>query len=144
MTTLRWSQAEAIRAGLLPEPPAISRSVSRRGGAANPKAGSSLVSAIMDYLELHQYSPIRVNPLRYIYRGGRHQPVRTRPSQKGCPDILCPKPPDGRLYAIEVKVGAGELSADQEVMKERLLMAGCLWITARSVDDVQAHFPGRC
>lgn len=143
MMSLRWSHAEAVRAGILPAPPTLTRSVSRRGGAANPKAGSQLVSAIMDYLELHGYNPIRVNPLRYIYRAGRHQPVKTRPSQKGLPDILCPRPPDGRLYCIEAKHGAGRLSADQAARKERFLLAGCVWLTARSIEDVQLHFPGR-
>ncbi len=55
--------------------------------------------------------------------------------RRGRPDLdACVK---GRAVFIEVKTGAGELSGDQIRERNRIEIAGGIYIEARSVDDVE-------
>lgn len=55
--------------------------------------------------------------------------------RRGRPDLdACVR---GRFVAVEVKTGKGQLSGDQVRERNRLELAGAIYIEARSVDDVE-------
>lgn len=59
----------------------------------------------------------------------------------GIPDLLACLPTSGLrgvLVAIEVKTGAAVLNANQERMKAKMGAADAIWITAHSLDEVEA------
>ena len=56
------------------------------------------------------------------------------PYQKGSPDVLIAV--FGVMLAVEVKTGAGKLTADQRVCRDALRAAGVRVIEARRVEDV--------
>lgn len=76
--------------------------------------------------------PVTVSPMK-VARGRAKNPMRGHPDRAG---LL----PGGRYLAIEVKAPdwKGELDQYQAAWRERLTVAGALYVLARSVADVVA------
>ena len=85
---------------------------------------TAIKNQIKDYLDL---------------KGIFHFPVlQGLGAAKGVPDRIAVK--DGIFYGIEVKTPKGRLSEHQKAFRDRVVAAGGVYIEARSVEDVMAHF----
>ena len=82
---------------------------------------------IMDYLKLKGIKAWRNNSGQARYN------IKLAPN--GTPDIIGYLP-NGKFLGIEVKKPKKKLSPDQELWHSQAILAGCVIITARSVDDV--------
>lgn len=72
------------------------------------------LKAICDFLDLHNYLYLRINPISPVTPGKWRKP---RTSQKGAPDLIFWQ--NGQTYAIEVKSYNGKQSPDQKHWQER-------------------------
>lgn len=94
---------------------------------------SDIQKAILDWLCRKGIFHWRCN-LGGVRRAGKGL---TRNTMRGFPDIAGIIPGGkGQLFVVEVKTPSGKLSAEQARWREHLEMRGCLYILARSVDDL--------
>ena len=91
---------------------------------------------ILDYLIVKGYFHWRM-PIGGVPQQNRGKMIFKKSPIKGFPDImgvLLNNP--GKLFGIEVKTPIGKLSKDQKIVRDKFLEAGCVFIVARSLEDV--------
>ena len=93
----------------------------------------AVVNACIRWLYAYGCYVWRNNTGSYKTESGQHVSY----GKKGSADIIGIMP-DGRFIAIECKYGKNDLSACQEEFRDRILEKGGVFITARSIDDLEA------
>jgi len=91
---------------------------------------------ILEYLTTKSYFHWRM-PVGGVPQQNRGKMIFKKSPIKGFPDImgvLIHRP--GILFGIEVKTPIGKLSKDQKIVRDKFLEAGCVFIVARSLQDV--------
>jgi hypothetical protein len=105
--------------------------------ARRRQAESELVQVALKWLELkgipawqNRTGAIARNDPKYGRRYHRY-------GAKGSPDILGCLPPDGRLLALEAKVGSNTASDAQKAFLERIDEAGGVTAVFRTLEELQ-------
>jgi len=91
---------------------------------------------ILEYLTVKEYFHWRM-PVGGVPQQNRGKMIFKKSPIKGFPDImgvLSSSP--GKLFGIEVKTPIGKMSKDQKIVRDKFLEAGCVFIVARSLEDV--------
>jgi hypothetical protein len=97
-----------------------------------------IVNAICEYLTHKRVFFWRQNTaptVQHDGNGGIRFRKMPKYARKGVPDIIAIK--GGVFYGIEVKTPAGHLSPEQHQFGRDLIIAGGLYVVARSIDDVR-------
>jgi hypothetical protein len=108
---------------------------------------NQLTSDIMDYLLDRNCAVARINTTGiYDEKLGRY---RKSGSTNGVEDISCTYPLDvkgitiGLTIAIEIKIGKDKMSDDQKKRKQRIELAGGIYLVAKDLqqfkDDLENH-----
>lgn len=98
------------------------------------KDESDIQRACMDWLKAHGYTAWRCS-----LAGVKFQGFRAKNPMTGHPDIAGVFD-GGRYFVVEVKTLTGRLSPQQKVWRDLFIGKGCLYILARSVDDLAHAF----
>lgn len=88
---------------------------------------------IMDYLISQRILYWRLNTQGIQHFSQGRQFFKPNPN-RGMADILAIL--NGRAFWIEVKSAKGKLSPEQILFAEKVVQQGCLYIVAKSIDDV--------
>lgn len=95
---------------------------------------SDIQKAICEYLTLKKVFFWRQNTMP-VFSEGR---FRAMPEYalKGVSDIIAVMPPNGQIWAIEIKSSKGVLSESQHAFKGKIEALGGIYTIATSVDDI--------
>jgi hypothetical protein len=97
---------------------------------------TQLIAVILEYLKLHHIPAWRNNTGAFVgEHKGKHRFHRY--GFKGSSDILGIIPPNGRLLAIEVKIGKNKLTLDQLQFWQMIRDNGGLAFVAYKLEDVE-------
>jgi hypothetical protein len=102
---------------------------------------TQLVRACLDYLKLRGVCAWRSNSGAMTAGDGPRKRFVRFSGARGCSDILGVAP-GGRFLALEVKMPAGRLTADQEAFLAQIRAAGGVALVVRSVDELRQALDG--
>jgi hypothetical protein len=91
----------------------------------------------LEWLKWHGYTAWRCS-----LAGVKFQGFRAKNPMRGHPDVAGVFE-GGRYFVIEVKTPAGRLSPEQKVWRDLLVSKGCVYMLARSVEDLEREFRDR-
>jgi hypothetical protein len=69
----------------------------------------------------------------WIFTQGMHRKTRGKP---GAPDLIVCVPPDGKFFAVELKVRGARLESAQQTEMGHIQEAGGVVVVARCLEDV--------